>query len=151
MYVDSQLEFSDAQAVTATAISTNVIDLQPEDQTNVLQDIGHGEDMYLVVKTKTACTSATSAATLTLTLESDSTADLATSATVHHSSGAIVFASFAPAKSEVAVIKLPAGDYERYLGLRFTVGTENLTAGAFDAFITKDIQKAKEYASGFSV
>ena len=43
MLIDSRLEFSDAQAVTTTADSTNVIDLEVERQ------IGKGQPLFLVV------------------------------------------------------------------------------------------------------
>lgn len=152
MYIDTQSEFSDAQAVTSTAISTNVIDLQSESQANTLQNIGAGEDVYLVVQTQTTATDTSSDATLTVSLESDSTADLATSATVHYSSGAIAFADFATAGTRLVAVKLPEhASYERYLGVRYTVADGPLTAGAFDAFITKDVPNEAYYASGFAV
>lgn len=153
MYVDSQAQFSNAQAVTSTAISENVIDLNAASSSNVplLQDIGTGPDIYLVVQTATTCTDTSSDATLTLTLESDSTANLATSATVHLSTGALAFATYATAGSQVFVGRLPAGNYERYLGLRYTIASGPLTAGAFTAFLTLDVQKQSYYASGFSV
>lgn len=154
MYLDSQNEFSDAQAVTATAISSNVVDLtqgvtSPATLTDI--DIGTGEDVYLVVQTQTTATDAGSDATLAVTLESDSTADLATSPTVHYSTGALAFAAFATAGSVLAMVKLPSGTYERYLGVRYTVASGPLTAGKFDAFLTKDVQKYRAYASGFTV
>lgn len=156
MYIDSSLEFSDAQAVTSTAISTNVIDLQAQGavsgRPNTLQNIGIGEEVFLVVQTNTACTDTSSDATLTVTLESDSTADLATSATVHYSTGAIAFANFSPAGSKVAVIRLPQGQaYERYLGIRYTVASGPLTAGKFDAFLTNAVQAQQYMASAFTV
>jgi len=153
MYVDSQELFSDAQAVTSTAISTNVLDLNAASASNVplLQDIGNGEPIYLVVTTTTACTDTSSDATLTLTLESDSTANLATSATVHISTGALAFATYATAGSVVFAGALPSGNYERYLGLRYTIADGPLTAGAFTGFLTKDLQRYRYYASGFSV
>jgi hypothetical protein len=151
MLLNSQEVFSDAQAVTSTAISTNVIDLNPVGGPNALQDIGQGEDVYLIVRTVTAATDSGSDATLTVSLESDSTANLATSATVHFSTGALAFAAFSPAGTQLVAIKLPAGDYERYLGVRYTVASGPLTAGAFDAFLVKDADFRKYYASGFSV
>lgn len=154
MILDKELNFSIAQAVTATAISTNVVDLYPLGSsvaTNATRDIGTGEVLYLVVQTKTAATDTSSDATLTVTLESDSTVDLATSATVHYSTGAMAFATFSPAGTVLAMIKLPAGAYERYVGVRYTVASGPLTAGTFDAFIVKDVQAYKNYASGFSV
>src|SRR3546814_20071671 len=80
MYLDKENEFSDAQAVTATAISENVIDLGA---TNTLKDIGAGEEVWQVVRTRTAATDATSDATLAVSLESARTAYLAHPATTH--------------------------------------------------------------------
>lgn len=153
MYVDSQSQFSNAQAVTSTAISENVLDLNASSNTNVplVQDIGTGTDVYLVVQTAVTATDSGSDATLTVTLESDSTANLATSATVHLSTGAIAFASFATAGTVLFAGRLPAGAYERYLGLRYTVASGPLTAGAFTAFLTLDVQSYRYYASSFRV
>lgn len=153
MYVDSQLLFSDAQAVTSTAISTNVVDLNASSNTNVplLQDIGIGEEVYLYVYTQTTATDSGSDATLTLTLESDSTANLATSPTVHLSTGALAFATYATAGSIVYQGKLPLGNYERYLGLRYTIASGPLTAGAFTGMLAKDLQRNIAYVSGFTV
>lgn len=153
MYIDSQTLFSDAQAVTSTAISTNVLDLNAASNSNVplLQDIGIGEEVYLVVQTTTTITDTGSDATLTVTLESDSTANLATSATVHLSTGALAFATYATAGSIIFQGKLPVGNYERYLGVRYTVASGPFTAGAITAFLTKDIQRNIAYATGFTV
>lgn len=152
MYVDKHLEFSDAQAVTATAISANVYDrISNSSGKNVLADIGSGQDAYLVVITQTAATDASSDATLTVSLESDSTVDLATSPTVHFTTGALAFAAFSPAGTVLAAVKLPAGNYERYLGVRYTVANGPLTAGNFDAFITSDVQSWRAYDRNYVV
>lgn len=146
MILDKENEFSDGQAVTATAISTNVIDLGA---TNTLKDVGAGEPVYLVVQTIVAATDASSDATLAVTLESDSTADLATSATVHFTTGTLAFAAFSPAGTVLAAVRLPIGSYERYLGVRYTVTAGPLTAGNFDAFLTKDYGKFLSYANNY--
>lgn len=158
MFVDTQTELSDAQAVTATAISTNVIDLQAAlgggtniAYGNTLLDIGQGEDVYLVVNTAVTATDTGSDATLTVSLETATDAGLTTGAVVHFSTAALAFASFATAGTQLVAIKLPAADYKRYLGVRYTVAAGPLTAGAFDAFLTKDIQRAKIYKSAFTV
>ena len=75
--------------------------------------------------------------TLTITLESDDNASLS-SPTVHFSTGAIAFASFATAGTRLVTVRLPHGAYQRYVGLRYTVASGPLTAGAFDAFLTTD-------------
>jgi hypothetical protein len=46
---------------------------------------------------------------------------------------------------------LPAGNYERYLGVRYTVAAGPLTAGAFDAFLTTDVQAWRAYARNYAV
>lgn len=150
MYIDKQAEFSDGQAVTATAISTNVMDIISNSSgKNALRDIGTGQDVYLVVITRTAATDASSDATLTVSLESDSTVDLATSATVHYSTAALAFAAFSPAGTVLVSVKLPAGNYERYLGVRYTVASGPLTAGNFDAFLTTDVDVWRAYAKNY--
>lgn len=157
MYVDSNLELSDSQAVTATAISSNVIDLSTvvagggaSISPNTRQDIGQGEDIYLVVNTAVACTDVGSDATLTITLETDDAVGLGTSVVVLNF-GTLAFAAFAAAGTNLVAVKLPSFQYRRYLGLRYTIAAGPLTAGAFDAFLTKDLQKNQIYKSGFTV
>ena len=67
MYVDAQLLFSDAQAVTSAAGSTNTIDL------GAVRDIGTGKTLYVVVTVDVAMTDASSDSTVTVALEGDST------------------------------------------------------------------------------
>lgn len=166
MIVDTQAEFSDAQAVTATAISTNVYDLFSTlaggaagsaaaviagVSPNTRLDIGQGEDVYIVVNTVVAATDTGSDATLTVTIESADDAALTTNAQVHHSTGALAFAAFSPAGTNLVAIKLPSALYRRYLGVRYTVGAGPLTAGNFDAFVAKDLQANRIYKSAFTV
>src|SRR3546814_6756028 len=93
------------------------------------------------------CSSDLSDATLAVSLESDSTADLATSATTHFTPSALAFADFSPAGTVLAAVRLPLGEYERYPGVRYTVASGPLTAGAFDAFLTKDGSAYRAYAA----
>lgn len=154
MILDKLLEFSDAQAVTSTALSTNVVDLYPLGNsvgTNTTRDIGTGEDIYLVVMTETAITDTSSDATLTVTLESDSVEALSSSPTVHFSTGALAFGAYSPAGTVIANVKLPAGNYERYLGVRYTVASGPFTAGTLNAFLVKDAQAYRSYAAGYSI
>ena len=150
MYVDKQAEFSDSQVVTATAISTNVYDLSPVGNgvnSNLIRDIGGGEDVNLVIQVDTTATAA-GAATVTVTLESADNAAL-TSSTVHFTSAAYPLASLGGGKT-LAVIKLPADSYKRYVGIRYTVGTGPLTTGAFSAFITHDVPSFRAYQKGYN-
>src|SRR5690606_9982517 len=148
-HIDARAEFSDAQAVTTTAISTNVMDrkgagLSP----NATDNIGAPATMYLVVRTNAAATDNSSDATLTVTLESAADAGLTSGPVVHYSTGAMAFATFSPANTTLAVVPLPADAYKEFLGVRYTVGDGPLTAGTFDAFLTLDPSIWREYADG---
>lgn len=147
MILDKTNEFSDGQAVTASAISTNVIDLNPSGANNEV-DIGAGEPVWLVVQVDETAAAA-GAATVTVSLESSAAPGM-TSARTHATTGAVALANLT-AGSEIARLRLPGGDYLRYLGVRYTVGTGPLTGGRFSAFIVKDAQANKAYASGYSV
>jgi hypothetical protein len=150
MIIDSQNEFSVEQAVTATAISTNVYDNNSESVANVGQALGVDGDIYLVVQCDETAT-AGGAATLTVTLESAENAALSTNPVVHFSTGALALAALEAGQRLVAV-KLPqAFDYKRYMGIRYTVATGPLTAGKFSAFLAHNVNANKPYKSGFSV
>ncbi len=135
MIMDRQLQFSDSQVVTATAISTDVVDLGSQVLT---RNIGGSNAMFLVVQTDALVTDAGSDATLTVTLESDSVVGLGTSPTIHYSSGALPFATYSPAGTTILVVALPFGQYERYMGVRYTIAAGPLTGGSFSAFLTRD-------------
>lgn len=147
MIIDSQLEFSDKQAVTATVISTNTIDTLPNGN-NTLTNLGVQEEMYLVIKTTSTVTSA-GASTVTFTLESDSAADLTVAPVVHWTSGAIPKASLV-AGFEVVAVALPKGIYKRYLALRYAVGTGPLTAGNFAASLVRGVDAQRNYNDNVS-
>ena len=159
MYIDTNLEFSDAQSITATAISEDVYDTLSIaagagsvgiNGGNVTTDLGQAADLYLVVLATTAAAGGDAAKTLTVTLESDSTANLATSATVHFSTGAIVGTAIT-AGARLATLRLPHGAYERYLGVRYTVSA-SFTAFTVDAFLTTDPAGVyRPYATNFTV
>lgn len=146
---DQELMFSDRQALTATALSTNVVDIGPMTGGNTTRDIsggtGGGETLYLVFNVTTTLDSAGEAATLTITLESDDVEAINTSPTVHWTSGSIAEATLA-AGYQLAV-GLPSGAYQRYLAVRYTVGTENFTSGNISATLARDVRNYRAYAS----
>lgn len=137
-----------AQAITATAISTNVLDARQPAGTPVLKDEGmFGQDLWLVVSVVQAFNTLTS---LTITLESDSTTNLATSPTVHFTKSVLLAGLTAGA--QVVKVQVPSDfTYERYIGLRYTVVGSNPTLGSLYAFLTLDAQNNLIYPSGFSV
>jgi hypothetical protein len=149
MIIDSQNNFSSAQAVTATAVSANTIDLSQA------RDVGTGETLYVVVTVDTTVTAA-GAATVNFQIISSASAAL-TSPTILSQTDAIGKAEL-PAGRRPIVLELPPTILvaqpigQRYLGLQYTVGTGPLTAGAFTANLVKDTQDiSKNYPSGFVV
>lgn len=141
MILDDLLEFSDAQAVTATAISTDQTDRGAQATLdNPAVDLGTGEDVYFVLSVGQTFTGLTS---LQADFVSDTNANLTTAPVVHVSTGAIPVASLVA--GYIYAVKLPAGSYKRFLGVKYTVvGTG--TAGTVDAFLTKDAQLYRAYA-----
>lgn len=161
MYVDKQTEFSDSQALTATAISSNVLDIfsttkggtanSAEISPNARLDIGSGPgDLYLAVQVNAALTGGTTP-TLTVTLESADDAGLTTNNTVHYSTGALAQAAFTSAGTQLVFIRLPSAQYRRYIGLRYTITGGPLTGGSVDAFLTTSTNINRIYQSGFTV
>lgn len=135
-----------AQAVTATAISTNVIDARNSAALAIKDEGIFGQQCWLNVSVVQAFNTLTS---LTITLESDSTANLATAPVVHFSQN-VVLAGLTAGASVVRV-QIPSGDYKRYIGLRYTVAGSNPSAGSLLAEITLDTQRNVGYPSGFTV
>lgn len=148
MIMDQQSLFSDAQAVTVTANSSNVIDTIPSGGPNTKTGIGDGQDITLFAEVLAAFAGGTS---LDIKLVSADTADLATNPITHFDSGAIVLASLT-AKARLVALDLPYGKYRRYVGLVYTVvGT--MTAGTITAGLVEDLQTLNgttDYAKGFT-
>ena len=140
------------QAVTATANSTNVVDL------SLARDIGEGDDVYVSFSVGTAFTAA-GAATLTPTVVV-SAADTLTTPTTLGTGGTIAVASLVAGYTFVIRVN-PQLFYSsttnsslglRYLGVIYTVATGPMTAGTITADVVLDIQDGKKfYASGFLV
>jgi len=146
---DALLQLSVAQAVTASAVSTNTIDLG----TN--RDVGAGSDLYVAFTVDVAATAA-GAATVTFQVISSAAAAL-TSPAIISQTDAIPKTDLTIGRKPIVLCinsqvlnALPIG--QRYLGAQYTVATGPLTAGSFSAFITdSDISVNKNYPSGFTV
>lgn len=150
MILDTRTEMANAAAIAlnagnAIAPNTSVIDLGA---TPTLRDIGTGEPLYLVLHVDTAFVG--SGATIQFELASDSTEDLATSKTVHLTTGAVGVATWAAGYTKVFALPQEA-TYERYLGLWMTVATANVTAGKLDAFLTRDVTRWTAYEDNAAI
>lgn len=130
MIISTRDRFSDFQNITVSALGAEVIDLGPA---LTLQDIGCGRALVAEICSLMDAT-ADGAATLTLSIESDSTADLATSPTLHAQSRAIPVAEIV-AGFKVTLALPPGRNYERYLGLRYMVANGPFTSGKFSAHL----------------
>jgi hypothetical protein len=143
MYVDKENNYSDAQAITASAGSTHIIDH------GIARDLGTGEDIYLVSLVDVAFTDGSSDSTVTVTLETDEDVAFGSPTT------AIVTLAVFSALSAIGTIryaKLPPGTVnERYSRVYYTVANGNLTTGSITSFLTKDIHKYVTYAKGYTI
>jgi hypothetical protein len=150
MYMDERTEFADATALNTGAAGSylvgDVVDLDPATVApNTTVDIGHSE-LFLVIQVDTAPTSG-GAATAAFSLASDAQAAIAVdgSQTEHFRTKAFTIAQMT-AGAILACVKLPLGDYERYMGIVQTTAVAAFTAGKINAFLTADPAKWKAYA-----
>lgn len=144
MILDAELEFSSEQAVTASAASTNIVDL------GVARDIGVGEETYIRIGVTETMDDSGDDSTLTVSLQTDDNSSFGSASTI----ATLVTIPATTVAGTEYFIKVPIAitqDYERYIRLYYTIANGNLSAGKFDANIVKDIQKYKDYPSGFSI
>lgn len=141
MFVDSQLQFSDAQAVTAATASTNNLDL------SAVRDAGVGTQLYVVCVCDVAMTDGSSDSTLAVALEGDST----TTFTPDYTRTLFTFSALSAAGT-VKYSALGPDDLNlRYAQIKYTPANGNLTTGSFTTFITNNIQKWTAYADGVTI
>lgn len=138
MIIDAELQLSDAQALTATAASTNLIDL------GVDRDIGKGEPLALVITVDVAL--AGTSPTFQPAIQTDDNAAFSSATTLL--TGQSYSALAAGAK-----IVLPIPDTnERYLRANYTLGgtSPTITVTAVVQPMST-IQNDAIYADGFAI
>lgn len=128
MIIDRFLQVSDDQAVTATAVSTDVIDFGQANPNS-----GNNYPTYLVV---TVGEAATAAGDATVTVQLQDSAD--------NSTFAVVAATAAIGKASLGagaqfVVPMPV-QHRRYVRVNYVVATGPLTAGKFSAQIVAGYQ-----------
>lgn len=131
MILDSTNLFSDDQAITATAASTNVIDLGSATR----GDIGKGTSIPLLVQVTTSFATLTS---LTIAVQTDSVENFASPKTL--TSQTIALAGLT-AGAQAGFNVIPTGTDERYLRLYYTVTGSDATAGKITAGIVESIDQ----------
>lgn len=167
MILDLQTKFSGSttaagvttgDAITVTAISANVLDARSAGGSvsvgtggPALVDEGiNVNDFWLIVQVTDNAFTAAGAATLTITLESDTAVGLGATPVVHFSTAAIGKATLVIGYTAVRT-PLPSDDYKRFIGLRYTVATGPMTAGNLVAYFALEAQRNKTYPVGFAV
>ena len=126
MILDTNMLFSDAQAITVTAVSTNVIDLGAD------RDLGVTSNLDLIALVGTAFLAA-GAATLQMVLQTDDNLAFSSPVTLVDT-GAIPKATLV-AGYDALKLRLPQVT-ERYLRVSYTVATGPMTAGTLTAAIS---------------
>lgn len=136
MIFDNTLLLSNAQAITADAASTNVLDLGAPGKVygasvSLIRDIGKGKGIPLLVQVVESFATLTS---LTVSLQVDSADTFGSPKTVW-TSPAIPVAELVAGKVIVPEY-IPRGTDERYLRLYYDVTGTNATAGKITAGVT---------------
>ena len=123
MFLDKENQFSSAQAITASAASTNLIDLGDA------KDHAVGQQLPLNAMVVTNFASNTS---LTVALQTDDNTGFSSATTVSQT-GAVPVASLVAGYT--FTLAIPFEGLERYIRLYYTIGGSNASAGAVTAGI----------------
>lgn len=157
MFLDAQSQFSSSQALTATAVGENVIDLE------VARSMGHGEPLGVLFIVEVAADQTTGDEDYTFDVEY---ATNAAQSTGRQLIGRRVFESGTPtAPAQDAdllvagyrfVIPIPAvsgSEDARYLGIRYTLAgtTPTVTVSAFLQPLSMIDNPIIHYANGYSI
>lgn len=146
MIMDERGEFCDATALdtggTGLALIGDVIDLE------VARDIGNGQPVYVVFQVDTDVDSAADGATVEFQVVSDAQAAIATdgTATEHLKTSDFAQATLVAGFTVVYVLPTEGESYERFLGILQNVGTEAVTAGKVNIFLSLDTHGWKSHA-----
>lgn len=143
MIMDAQNLFSDAQAVTAAAASTNLLDL------GAVRDIGVGKTIYLVASVDVAFTDAGSDSALVVTVETDDNEAFSSPALAVQTVG--TFAALSAAGTRLIVQLAPGAIVQRYMRVFYTPTNGNLTTGSVTTFLALGIDAYRPYADNIQI
>lgn len=145
MITDRELTFSDGQAITATANSTDVISLDG-------YRIGRGQNLRFYVQIDEAFT-ADGAATLNVEFVQADNAALTTNAEVLYATGVKALAALGKTPKKFFVDVPAPANTRNFAGVKYTVATGPMTAGKITAGIVIDTPTALDdrpvYNTGF--
>lgn len=142
MFIDSQGQFSDGQALNATAASTNLID------TGVDGNIGIGEAMAVLLVLDVAADDTNSDETYSVALQTDDNSSFSSATQI--GSATITRGDAAGTKY---VIPIPADQTaERYLRLNYTLGGTTPTVTVTATLIQQsNIDNYVQYDNGYTI
>lgn len=126
MIIDKRLQVSSLQALTETAVSTDVIDLGQD------RDIGPGDPLYFVIIARTGLADTTP--TFAASVQTDDASGFGSPTTLL--TGEILSGAAAMPTGKKIVLPVPHTN-ERFLRLNYTLGGTTPTV-TVDAFLTKD-------------
>jgi len=142
MYIDAQHLFSNSQALTATANSTNLIDLGGD------HNVGIGEPMAVVISVEVALDDSDADETYVFTVQTDDNSSFSSAATI-----ATKTATRGDAAGTKYVLPIPADtSAEQYLRVVYTLGGTS-PSGTVSAFLIPQsmINNYVSYADGFTI
>jgi hypothetical protein len=142
MRFDKLNMYSESQALTATAASTNSLDHGEP------RNLGVGQPVYVVVVVTVAFTDGSSDSTCTVTVETDDNTGFS-SATTAQTIG--VFAALTAAGSRLIAALQPNQVNERYSQLKYTMANGSLTTGTVTAGLVYDYDAYTAYADAVTI
>lgn len=144
MALDKQNEFSNAQAVTTTAASTNIIDLGANN------NLGIGIAMAVVIHIQVAADMTTGDETYRFDIETDSASAFSSPTLIL--SKAVVGGSLGVG-ARVVVPVPPDKSMEQFIGLRYTTGGTSPSITIKSAYLIPQsaLQNDAYYPSGYTV
>ncbi len=142
MILSQEELLSNAQAITATAPSTNTIDFGPTGKVlggsiNLIRDIGPGEVVPIRVQVVEAFNNLTS---ITFDLQTDDNSAFSSPKVVQ--SATVALAQLTNGARVAAFDYIPVGTNERYMRINYTVTGTAPTTGKVTAGIVLDHQEA---------
>jgi len=139
MILDAHTSFSNGQALTGSAASTDSIDF------SAIREIGVGEQLYILVNVPVAAGGTTP--TLSVGLQVDDNSAFSSPATLFTSP---VYAAAALTAGAQFVYPLPVTGMERHARLNYTMTGTSPTI-TLDAHLVTGAQLARIYPSGYAI
>jgi hypothetical protein len=142
MFLDDQNLYSDAQALTATAASTDLIDHGAD------RNLGIGEPMVVEILLDVAADNTTTDETYSVALQTDDNASFSSATTV----GSVTIVAGAVAGTRYHIPLPPNSVLERYSRLNYTLGGTTPTVTVTAALLPYSfVQNNVVYADGITI